>query len=97
MTVTKEDILAWDREDIHDLKDMIDELSKSLEYPQKIDQIIDFSALPSEYISDRLTTYPIWSMDKRGYCLVGSAADSIEHIEDIKSWYGYPKGHNINE
>jgi hypothetical protein len=94
---TKEDILNWNHEDIHDLKDMLDELEKSFELPAKIDQIIDFSDLPSEYIPSRLTHYPIWSMDKRGYCLVGAGADSIEHIDEIRSHYGWPKCHSIND
>lgn len=32
-------------------------------------------------------SYPIWSVDDNGYCLVGESAKEIEHIDDILKCY----------
>lgn len=74
-------IRTWDKENVIELKDAIEAVFRM---DENADQIIDMSDLPTEPIPDGLETYPIWAMDKKGYCLVGDAADSIEHISDIQ-------------
>lgn len=95
LTRLTEKINHWNLKDIKDLKNTIDELNDAINdlnnetnYPLKADQIIDFSSLPSVPIPDDIdTSYPIWSMDINGFCLVGSSLDTIEHINDIRSYY----------
>ena len=73
-----EKVYGWDIEDIRCLKAMLDD------YCITSDDI-DMSDLPSMPIPDDVDTlYPIWVMDKKGYCLVGDAADQIEHIDSIR-------------
>ena len=71
-------VYAWDKEDIRRLKAILDD------YCITSDDI-DMCDLPSMPIPDDVDTlYPIWAMDKKGYCLVGDAADQIEHIDSIR-------------
>lgn len=75
----------WDHESVEDLRDMLAELKEANECNQFMVDEIDMSNLPSEQTPDDVdTSYPIWAMDKRGFCLVGAAADSIEHISEIR-------------
>lgn len=30
--------------------------------------------------------YPVWTCDKKGFCLVGECADSIQHIDTVEGW-----------
>ena len=71
-------VMKWDHEDVRELKRLMD--IAEIEY--------EMTDLPSEEIPDDVDTlYPIWAMDKKGYCLVGDGADQIEHIDEIREWY----------
>jgi len=78
---------TWNHEDIRELKDILDQIPEVLasagKAPRAAD-VIDYSDLPTEPIPAGVETYPVWAMDKRGFCLVGAAADSIEHISEIR-------------
>lgn len=74
-------------EDIRDLHGLLHTLKQYLNLIQRIEKVKDFvdmSILSSESVLPGLEEYPIWAMDKKGYCLVGIAADSIEHIDSIR-------------
>jgi hypothetical protein len=77
----------WDRDDINELLQLLLDLESVIEEPMKLDQVVDMTDLPSMPIPNGLEMYPIWSMDQSGFCLVGAAADSIEHIKTIREWY----------
>jgi hypothetical protein len=78
-------IAAWNARDINELKEYIDVLTIiASEQGRKVDDIVDFSSLPSAYdVPDGWSTYPIWSIDAGLNCLVGAAADEIEHVDNI--------------
>ena len=79
-------IKSWDKKNIHELKTMLDELSELIEQLETncgVEQYIDFSDLPSEEFDNNLAGYPIWAMDKKGFCLVGTDLSDIESIEEI--------------
>ena len=93
-------IKNWDCEDIEDLREMlrlvIDEVVAD-ENPfeaqayaeQKWDEISDNLPIAEEY-EERVMkhpSYPIWTCDKKGYCLTGVVADSVEHITEIEQRY----------
>ena len=65
------------------LKYNLDALEDLLKYGVDIDDLIDFSDLPTLPIPDGKEAYPIWSMDFTGDCLVGDAVDQIENIKEI--------------
>lgn len=94
-------IESWDCEDVRDLlglmrsvnDEVIDE--KDNEYAQQV-----FAECKWDYISNSLpiaeeyeervmkiaSTYPVWTCDKKGFCLVGECADSIKHIDTVEGW-----------
>lgn len=76
----------WNTEDIRELKDILEQYHE-VERECGVSDTVNYSSLNTQEIPDGLKTYPIWAMDKKGRCLVGEAADSIEDIEDIKEWY----------
>lgn len=51
---------------------------------------VDMTSLPwsqkykAELKDDKITGYPTWACDNAGYCIVGNAADEIQHIDEIK-------------
>lgn len=90
-TMDKQELVSaienWDKEDVADLLDMLTELDElDAEDPYNI-VYVDMSDLPSEpFPIDIDTSYPVWAMDVKGYCLVGASADTIEHIDKIREW-----------
>lgn len=84
-------IKAWDKRDIRHLNKWIRHLKKFGYDPF---EVLDMSNLPTEESFngidlDYYSAYPIWAMDKNGFCIVGNGQDfgKIEHIEKIKEWY----------
>lgn len=70
-------MIRWNLKNINDLKSKLDRLSE-----EQRDNL-DMSDLPTVHVPEALTSYPIWAMDLEGRCLVGPAADTIEHIDEI--------------
>ena len=70
-------------QEISILKDALDALEDLLKYEINIDDLIDFSDLPTLPIPSGEELYPIWAMDYKGNCLVGDVADQIENISEI--------------
>lgn len=87
----KKRVSAWDHEHIENLESIIAEIPKDIESDPKF-YGVDMAALPSEPMPDDIDTgYPVWAIDKNGYCLVGEAADGIEHINQIREYYSSKK------
>ena len=85
MSKITEAIENWNRESIYELRDMLAELKEEQENNQFRIDYVDMADLPSEPIPDDIgTAYPVWAMDKHGFCLVGAAADKIEHVDSIR-------------
>lgn len=83
-------VAAWDHEKVEDLMDILDQIPEALRdagYPPRTGDVIDYSDLPSEPVPEKIAGYPVWACDKQGNCLVGDAADQIEHIASIIEWY----------
>ena len=87
------EIKAWDKEDVTDLRYLIDDLKIALNEetfevnsPQNchIEDHIDTTSLPSEPVPDDVTSYPVWAMDKKGHCLIGNSMNDVEHIAEIR-------------
>lgn len=90
-----EKIMTWDREDVYYLRDIIRDYPKvpgvqdafdlQAWAKDQWDHISSDLPIADEYEERamRHATYPIWTCDQNGYCLVGDVADSIVHIDDI--------------
>lgn len=80
-------IVAWDKVDIDDLRDMLEELENRHESNQ-----INMSSLPSaEEFEERVMVvamYPVWACDTSGWCLCGPAADETKPLNKIEEEWG---------
>lgn len=89
-----ERVNSWDREDVRELKNVIDQIAE-VERDAGVTRF-DISSLPTEDIPAGIETYPVWACDKAGRCLVGDDADEIEDISVILEWYAdKPTTHSI--
>ena len=92
-------IVSWDCDDVYDLLNLIRDSPKvpDVQDWQELqtwaeDQWERISAdLPiAEEFEERVSkvaAYPVWTCDKKGYCLVGEVPDSVttlEYIEETK-------------
>jgi len=79
----------WDREDINDLLSLLRQAVSIMELNPDFYAVpgsyIDIDHLPSERIPEDVNTKcRIWSMDKKGVCLVGIDADRLMYIDDVR-------------
>lgn len=81
----------WNKEDVKELLSNIKSLESLLsESEQSIKDYIDVCDLESAPLPPDLedkTGYPIWSCDKKGFCLVGDTLNEIEHVDVIRESY----------
>ncbi|MDG6243871.1 MAG: hypothetical protein QCH31_05710 [Methanolobus sp.] len=83
-------IRMWDHEDINILFSLLIKIVAIMElnpdqYPGLKSCSIDPEDLPSEAIPDDAgNSCRIWAMDKKGMCLIGTDANRLAHIDDIK-------------
>ena len=82
-----------EKQTAQELLEMINEFKNDPENELKIEELIDFSNLPSSQkylhgiIIDKFSDYPIWTIDFNGDCLVGDACDEVENISEILKFY----------
>jgi hypothetical protein len=78
-------IFKWDGHDVRDLKGWIRELR---ELCSKIglhtEDLLDFSKLTARPVPDDVKKYPVYAVDRQGYCLTGPQYDRVIHIEEIR-------------
>jgi putative transposon-encoded protein len=86
----------WNKESIYELKNMLNELTDMFRIARAEREItdseyewyqtrIDITDLPSADIPvDIDTGYPVWAMDKNGFCLTGEDMQGITHIDDLR-------------
>lgn len=86
-------IRAWDKQDIHDLLAMIEDLGVvAAEAGLDPQGYVDMSALPSAPIPDDVdTAYPVWAMDRAGNMLVGDDASDVITLDEYREATGEMK------
>lgn len=90
LSILCERIKQWDHGNIDDLLSLLKRTVTIMElnpdeYPGLRSCSIDPEKLPSEEIPfDIAGRYQIWAMDKKGMCLVGTDANKVIHINDIR-------------
>ncbi len=82
----KTDLKNWDHEDISTLYGILSDLEKAGE-PDRLQDLIELSQLPTEPIPAGIEKYPVWALDKKGLCLVGSGQISIKSLSDVHAWF----------
>ncbi len=84
-------IMKWNREDVHELLSMIEELDTLVDQHFPGEKFIDLSRLPTVPVPDldvACAPYPVWAMDIHEMCLAGDKDLFIEPLEHIM--YGHP-------
>jgi hypothetical protein len=78
-------IFKWDGSDVRDLKRWIIELREILDkIGLNIRDLINFKKLTATPVPDELMKFPVYALDKQGYCLTGPAFDMILHIDEVR-------------
>lgn len=74
----KEKIMSWDKQNIYELRDLINELS------ERERKVFDFSDLPTRDFDSDMAGYPVWAMDINGRCLVGIGHDlEVQTVNEV--------------
>lgn len=83
-------VQTWDCRDVFDLQAVLTELKTALDEEglgKKLDDEIDLTALPiaGAYENDvnMHSSYPIWTCDEKGRCLVGDFPFQVETLDEI--------------
>jgi hypothetical protein len=94
-----EKIRSWDCEDVYDLLNLIRDSPKVPDVQDcwelqawgedQWERISDDLPIAEEFEErvSKVAAYPVWTCDKKGYCLVGEVPDSVttlEYIEETK-------------
>ncbi|HNX17036.1 MAG TPA: hypothetical protein PKM50_01760 [Methanoregula sp.] len=77
-------IFKWDGSDVRDLKRWIKELNDICEkIGLNMRDLINFKKLTSQPVPPELATFPVYALDRQGYCLTGPAYDAVMHIDEV--------------
>lgn len=77
-------ILRWNLVDVRELMRWIREFEEICrELKRNPHDLIDFRKLPTSDIPDKALRYPVWAIDKFGYCLAGQDYSEIIHIDEV--------------
>nr|WP_319537702.1 hypothetical protein [uncultured Methanospirillum sp.] len=82
----KTNLKNWDHEKISTLYATLSDIEKA-GHPERLQDLVELSRLPTEPIPTGLERYPIWALDKKGCCLVGSGQINIKSLSDVHSWF----------
>jgi hypothetical protein len=78
-------IFKWDGSDVRDLKRWIKELR---EITDKIGlnmrDLLNFKKLTAQPVPEELAKFPVYALDRQGWCLTGPAFDQVMHIDEVR-------------
>jgi len=87
-------ILQWDKADIRqlahwirNLKELTAHIGLTMQYFLHVRQI------PTEPIPADVSTYPVFVLDRQGYCLCGMELDEILYIDEVREKMAEKKSH----
>jgi hypothetical protein len=82
-------IFKWDGKDVRDLKRWIRELREICDLVGlRMEDLVNFSKLTAQPVPEDLTSYPVYAIDRHGYCLTGKMYDAVVHIDEIREEMG---------
>jgi hypothetical protein len=77
-------ILRWNKVDVRELKRWVEDLEEiARDLKRNPHDLLNFRKLPTIDIPDAVIKYPVWAIDKFGYCLAGSDYSEIIHIDEV--------------
>lgn len=78
-------VFKWDGADVRDLKRWIKELKEICEkIGLNVRDLLNFRALTAQPVPAELARFPVYALDKQGYCLTGPAFDMVLHIDEVR-------------
>ncbi|MDD1718630.1 MAG: hypothetical protein LUQ25_01095 [Methanoregulaceae archaeon] len=78
-------IFKWDGIDVRDLKNWIRELREICEkIGLHVEDLLNFSKLATTPIPEDLKKFPVYALDRQGYCLTGVTYDTVMHCDEVK-------------
>ncbi len=78
-------IFKWDGADVRDLKRWIKELRELCEkIGLNMRDLINFKKLTSQPVPEDLVKFPVYALDRQGYCLIGAGYDEVLHISEVR-------------
>jgi hypothetical protein len=78
-------IFKWDGADVRDLKLWIKELRELCDkIGLNVRDLINFKKLTVQPVPEDLVKFPVYALDKQGYCLTGPAYDIVMHIDEVR-------------
>lgn len=78
-------IFKWDGSDVRDLKRWIKELKEICDkIGLNLQDLVNFKKLTAQPVSEDLARFPVYALDRQGYCLTGVAYDSVMHISEVR-------------
>ena len=77
-------ILRWNLVDVRELQRWIGDLEEICrDLKRNPHDLVNFRKLPTVEIPDAAIKYPVWTIDKSGYCIAGSDYSVIIHIDEV--------------
>jgi len=78
-------IFKWDGADVRDLKRWIRELKEICEkIGLNMRDLINFKKLTAQPVPEDLVKFPVYALDRQGYCLTGPMFDMVMHIDEVR-------------
>ena len=78
-------IFKWDGRDARDLKRWIKELKEICEkVGLRMEDLLNFKKLTAIPVPDELVPFPVFALDRQGYCLTGTGYDVLLHIDEVR-------------
>lgn len=82
-------IFQWDKADVRVLAHLIRDLKElTAHLGIEVPYVIDLKQLPSEDIPADIAIYPVFALDRQGYCLCGLGLDTVRYIDEIREEMG---------
>jgi hypothetical protein len=82
-------IFKWDGNDVRDLKQWLRELKQICDQiGLHMEDLVNFSALTAKPVPEDIVKFPVYAIDRQGYCLTGTAHDTVMYIGEVREEMG---------
>jgi len=82
-------IYKWDGADVRDLKSWIQDLKEICEkVGLNARDLLNFKKLTAQPVPEDIAKFPVYALDRQGYCLTGPGFDVVMHVEEIREAMG---------
>ena len=78
-------IFKWDTNDVRDLRSWVRDFNhvcKTIGYLPE--DLLNLSRMTATPVPEDVVRYPVYAVDKHGYCLCGKNCDDIMYIDEIR-------------